>query len=164
MAKRVAYCAMLSALAMVFGYVEALIPFSFGVPGMKLGIANLVIVVSLYLLPTYQVFFIQLIRIVLISFLFGNMSMMMYSLAGGILSFLVMRFVKKTGIFSIIGVSICGGVSHNVGQLIMAVLAVQTIKLIYYFPMLLIGGLITGWLIGMLAQRILERIKSSSNV
>ena len=164
MAKRVAYCAMLSALAMVFGYVEALIPFSFGVPGMKLGIANLVIVVSLHLLPTYQVFFIQLIRIVLISFLFGNMSMMMYSLAGGILSFLVMRFVKKTGIFSIIGVSICGGVSHNVGQLIMAVLAVQTIKLIYYFPMLLIGGLITGWLIGMLAQRILERIKSSSNV
>ena len=155
---------MLSALAMVFGYVEALIPFSFGVPGMKLGIANFVIVVSLYLLPTYQVFFIQLIRIVLISFLFGNMSMMMYSLAGGILSFLVMRFVKKTGIFSIIGVSICGGVSHNVGQLIMAVLAVQTIKLIYYFPMLLIGGLITGCLIGMLAQRILERIKSSSNV
>ena len=155
---------MLSALAMVFGYVEALIPFSFGVPGMKLGIANLVIVVSLYLLPTYQVFFIQLIRIVLISFLFGNMSMMMYSLAGGILSFLVMRFVKKTGIFSIIGVSICGGVSHNVGQLIMAVLAVQTIKLIYSFPLLLIGGLITGWLIGMLAQRILERIKSSSNV
>lgn len=164
MAKRVAYCAMLSALAMVFGYVEALIPFSFGVPGMKLGIANLVIVVSLYLLPTYQVFFIQLIRIVLISFLFGNMSMMMYSLAGGILSFLVMRFVKKTDIFSIIGVSICGGVSHNVGQLIMAVLAVQTIKLIYYFPMLLMGGLITGCLIGMLAQRILERIKSSSNV
>ena len=155
---------MLSALAMVFGYVEALIPFSFGVPGMKLGLANFVIVVSLYLLPTYQVFFIQLIRIVLISFLFGNMSMMMYSLAGGILSFLVMRFVKKTGIFSIIGVSICGGVSHNVGQLIMAVLAVQTIKLIYYFPMLLIGGLITGCLIGMLAQRILERIKSSSNV
>ena len=155
---------MLSALAMVFGYVEALIPFSFGVPGMKLGIANLVIVVSLYLLPTYQVFFIQLIRIVLISFLFGNMSMMMYSLAGGILSFLVMRFVKKTGIFLIFLVSICGGVSHNVGQLIMAVLAVQTIKLIYYFPMLLIGGLITGWLIGMLAQRILERIKSSSNV
>ncbi len=155
---------MLSALAMVFGYVEALIPFSFGVPGMKLGIANLVIVVSLYLLPTYQVFFIQLIRIVLISFLFGNMSMMMYSLAGGILSFLVMRFVKKTDIFSIIGVSICGGVSHNVGQLIMAVLAVQTIKLIYYFPMLLMGGLITGCLIGMLAQRILERIKSSSNV
>ncbi len=164
MAKRVAYCAMLSALAMVFGYVEALIPFSFGVPGMKLGIANLVIVVSLHLLPTYQVFFIQLIRIVLISFLFGNMSMMMYSLAGGILSFLVMRFVKKTGIFSIIGVSICGGVSHNVGQLIMAVLAVQTIKLIYYFPMLLIGGLITGCLIGMLAQRILERIKSCSIV
>ena len=164
MAKRVAYCAMLSALAMVFGYVEALIPFSFGVPGMKLGIANLVIVVSLHLLPTYQVFFIQLIGIVLISFLFGNMSMMMYSLAGGILSFLVMRFVKKTGIFSIIGVSICGGVSHNVGQLIMAVLAVQTIKLIYYFPMLLIGGLITGCLIGMLAQRILERIKSCSIV
>ena len=88
--KRVAYCALLTALAMIFGYVEALIPFGFGIPGVKLGLANIVIVLALYILPACQVFAIQLMRIVLVSFLFGNLSMMLYSLAGGMLSLVVM--------------------------------------------------------------------------
>ena len=154
MAKRVAYCAMLTALAMIFGYVEALIPFNFGIPGVKLGLANLVIVVALYLLPAHQVFFIQIARIVLVSFLFGNLSMMLYSLAGGLLSFLVMSLLKKAGGFSAIGVSIAGGVTHNIGQLIVAMLVVQNMKIAYYASVLMIAGLITGGLIGMLAQRI----------
>lgn len=154
MAKRVAYCAMLTALAMIFGYVEALFPFNFGIPGVKLGLANLVIVVALYLLPAHQVFFIQITRIVLVSFLFGNLSMMLYSLAGGLLSFLVMSLLKKTGGFSVIGVSIAGGVTHNIGQLIVAMLVVQNMKIAYYASVLMIAGLITGGLIGMLAQRI----------
>ena len=154
MAKRVAYCAMLTALAMIFGYVEALIPFNFGIPGVKLGLANLVIVVALYLLPAHQVFFIQIARIVLVSFLFGNLSMMLYSLAGGLLSFLVMSLLKKAGGFSVIGVSIAGGVMHNIGQLIVAMLVVQNMKIAYYASVLMIAGLITGGLIGMLAQRI----------
>jgi len=158
MAKRVAFCAMLTALAMIFGYVEALIPFSFGIPGIKLGLANLVIVVALYLCPAYQVLFIQAARIVLVSFMFGNMSMMLYSLAGGILSFLVMCLLKKIKGFSITGVSIAGGVSHNIGQLCVAAFVVQNFKLVYYLPVLMIAGLITGCIIGMLAQKIKSSI------
>ena len=163
MAKRAAYCAMLTALAMIFGYVEALIPFNFGIPGVKLGLANLVIVVALYLLPAHQVFFIQLARIVVVSFLFGNLSMMLYSLAGGLLSFLVMSLLKKAGGFSVIGVSIAGGVTHNIGQLIVAMLVVQNMKIAYYASVLMIAGLITGGLIGMLAQRIQLHINQNQN-
>ena len=163
MAKRAAYCAMLTALAMIFGYVEALIPFNFGIPGVKLGLANLVIVVALYLLPAHQVFFIQLARIVVVSFLFGNLSMMIYSLAGGLLSFLVMCLLKKAGGFSVIGVSIAGGVTHNIGQLIVAMLVVQNMKIAYYASVLMIAGLITGGLIGMLAQRIQLHINQNQN-
>ena len=154
MTKRIAYCAMLTALAMIFGYVEVLIPFGFGIPGAKLGIANIVIVLALYILPAHQALFIQLARIVLVSFLFGNMSMMLYSLAGGILSFLVMCILKNIKGFSITGVSIAGGVSHNVGQLVVAVLVVQNLKLAFYLPALLIAGLVTGGLIGMVAYKI----------
>lgn len=152
--KRVAYCAVLTALALIFGYVEVLIPFGFGIPGVKLGLANIVIVLALYMLPAYQAFMIQLMRIVLVSFLFGNLSMMIYSLAGGMLSFLVMWLVKKGDTFSIIGVSIAGGVSHNIGQLIVAVLAVQNLRVAFYVPALMIAGLVTGCLIGLLAGRI----------
>ena len=120
--KSVAYCAMLTALAMIFGYVEALVPFHFGLPGVKLGVANIVIVLALYQLPVGQVFAIQVMRIVLVSFLFGNVSMMLYSLAGGILSLLIMLLLKKTNWFSITGISIVGGVSHNLGQLAVALL------------------------------------------
>lgn len=145
---------MLTALAMIFGYVEALIPFGFGIPGVKLGIANIVIVLALYMLPAYQVFLIQLARIVLVSFMFGNMSMMIYSLAGGMLSLLVMTLLKKIKGFSITGVSIAGGVSHNIGQLAVAVLAVQNVKIAFYFPVLMAAGLLTGCMVGMLAYKI----------
>ncbi len=145
---------MLTALAMIFGYVEALIPFGFGIPGIKLGIANIVIVLALYMLPAYQALLIQLARIVLVSFLFGNMAMMIYSLAGGILSFFVMLLLKKAKGFSITGVSIAGGVSHNIGQLAVAVLTVQNVRIAFYAPVLLIAGLLTGCLIGMLAYRV----------
>ncbi len=152
--KRAAYCAMLTALAMIFGYVEALIPFGFGIPGVKLGLANIVIVLALYILPAYQALAIQLMRIVLVSFLFGNLSMMIYSLAGGILSFLVMCLLKRMKGFSVTGVSIAGGVSHNIGQLTVAVLVVQNLKIAFYFPALMLAGLVTGGVIGILADRI----------
>lgn len=152
--KRVAYCALLTALAMIFVYVEALIPFGFGIPGVKLGLANIVIVLALYMLPACQVFAIQLMRIVLVSFLFGNLSMMLYSLAGGMLSLVVMLLLNRRDVFSITGVSIAGGVSHNIGQLIVAALVVQNLKIMFYFPIMIMAGLITGCLIGVLACRI----------
>lgn len=152
--KRVAYCALLTALAMIFGYVEAMIPFGFGIPGVKLGLANIVIVLALYILPACQVFAIQLMRIVLVSFLFGNLSMMLYSLAGGMLSLVVMLLLNRRDVFSITGVSIAGGVSHNIGQLIVAALVVQNLKIMFFFPIMIMAGLITGCLIGVLACRI----------
>lgn len=153
MAKRAAYCAMLTALAMIFGYVESLIPFHVGIPGMKLGLANIVIVVALYLLPVRQVLLIQTARIVAVAFLFGNMSMMLYSLAGGFLSLLVMALLKRAGGFSMTGVSIAGGVSHNVGQLAVAAAVIEDFKVLSYLPVLLAAGLATGCLTGMLAGR-----------
>lgn len=155
MSKRVANIGMLIALAMIFSYVEALLPINFGIPGVKLGVANLVIVTSLYLLKSKDVWCLSLLRILLIGFLFGNGVSIIYSLAGGILSLLVMLLLKTKGGFSIIGVSIAGGVSHNVGQLMAASCIVGNLHIAYYLPVLLIAGLITGAIIGVLSDKIL---------
>jgi heptaprenyl diphosphate synthase len=152
--KSVAHCGTLTALAMIFGYVEALIPFHFGIPGVKLGLPNIITVFALYTLPVYQVFAIQVMRIVLVSFLFGSLSMMLYSLAGGLLSLVVMVLLKKKKWLSIAGVSLAGGVSHNIGQLAVAVLVVQNLKIAFYLPALLASGLVTGGLIGMLVHKV----------
>lgn len=160
MAKKVSFCAILVALALVFSYVEAMIPFNFGIPGIKLGIANLVIVIGLYLLKPHEVLIISVVRILLAGFMFGSGMSIIYSLAGGLLSFAVMLLLKKMKGFSILGVSIAGGVCHNVGQLLMAVLVVQNIKIGYYAPALLISGAVTGTIIGIVSGRILVAIRS----
>lgn len=159
MAKRVAYTAILIALAMIFSYVEVLIPFHFGIPGIKLGLANLVVVIAIYILKPAQVMVISVARIVLVSFLFGNMSSMLYSLAGGILSFFVMLLLKKIKGFSMLGVSIAGGVSHNVGQLLLAAVVVENMSVFYYMPVLLVAGVITGMLIGVVAKKVSVHIR-----
>lgn len=159
MAKRVAYTAILIALAMIFSYVEVLIPFHFGIPGIKLGLANLVVVIALYILKPAQVMVISIARIVLVSFLFGNMSSMLYSLAGGILSFFVMWLMKKIKGFSMLGISIAGGVSHNVGQLLLAAVVVENMSVFYYMPVLLVAGVITGMLIGVVAKKVSVHIR-----
>lgn len=159
MAKKVAYSAILVALAMIFSYVEVLIPFHFGIPGIKLGLANLVVVIALYLLKPSQAFDISVARIVLVSFLFGSMSSLLYSLTGGILSFVVMLFLKRIKGFSVIGISIAGGVSHNVGQLLAAAVVVENMSVFYYMPVLLIAGLITGMLIGIVAKRVCKHLR-----
>lgn len=154
MSRKVASCGILVALAMIFSYVEVLIPISFGVPGLKLGVANLVVVAGLYFLKPREVLVISVIRILLMSWMFGNGMSLIYSLAGGLLSFMVMVLIKEKFGFGIIGVSIAGGVSHNVGQLLAAACVVQNTKILYYFPVLLIAGVITGALIGTLASKI----------
>lgn len=159
MTKKIAYSAMLVALAMIFSYVECLIPFSFGIPGIKLGLANLVVVVGLWILPPCQVFWILTVRIVLVSFLFGNMSAMIYSLAGGIFSFLIMYLLRKCKGLSQIGISMAGGVSHNIGQLAVAAYVVENLHVFYYAPVLLIAGLVTGMLIGIVGQRVCQYLK-----
>ncbi|MBQ6788344.1 MAG: Gx transporter family protein [Lachnospiraceae bacterium] len=159
MAKKVAYSAILVALAMIFSYVEVLIPFHFGIPGIKLGLANLVVVIALYLLKPSQAFSISVVRIVLVAFLFGSMPSMIYSLAGGVLSFTVMLLLKKSKGFSMMGISIAGGVSHNVGQLLVAAIVVENMSVFYYMPVLLVAGLITGMLIGIVAKKVCRHLR-----
>lgn len=156
--KKTAYCAMLTALAMIFSYIETLIPLSFGIPGIKIGLANLVVLTGLYFMPAGWVFTVLVLKVTLMSFLFGNLSMLIYSMAGGILSFLVMLAVKRAKGFSIIGVSIAGGVSHNIGQLAVAVLVVESMAPLSYLPVLMLAGTAAGMVIGMVAYRVREHI------
>lgn len=161
-AARVAYAAVFIALALIFSYVETLIPINFAIPGIKLGLANLVIMVGLFLMPAGEVLLISVARILLVGFLFGNGASILYSLAGGLLSFAVMLLLLRVTKLSILGISICGGTAHNIGQLIVAALVVQNFKMVYYLPVLLVAGVVTGTLIGILAGRIvpvLERFR-----
>ena len=156
--RRVSSGAMLVALAMIFSYVESLIPFHIGIPGVKLGLANLIVVVALYKMGTEEAYALSVARIVLSGFLFANLFSIIYSLAGGMLSLTVMVFLKKKGWFSVYGVSLAGGVMHNVGQLLIAMLIVETFSVSYYLPVLLVAGAITGLVIGILAEAMLKRL------
>ena len=158
MKNRVAYFGVFSALALIFSYVESLIPFSIGIPVVKLGLANLIIVIALYKMPLSQVYLLCVVKVLLSGFLFGNYFSILYSLAGGLLSLSVMAVLKKTGGFSVAGISIAGGVFHNIGQLIVAMFVVETFQVVYYFPVLLIAGLLTGFLIGITAKEMLKRL------
>lgn len=160
MKNKVAYFGVFVALALIFSYVETLIPIHFGIPGVKLGLANLIIVIALYKMKTRDVYMLSVTRVVLAGFLFGNLASILYSLAGGILSLTVMILLKKNGKFSVMGISIAGGVFHNIGQLITAMLVVETFSVSYYFPVLLISGLITGAVIGIVANEMLKRLSA----
>ena len=152
---KVAYFGVFTALALIFSYVETLIPINFGIPGAKLGLANLVIVTVLYKARWQDAFLLSVIRIVLAGFIFGNLFAILYSLAGGLLSLAAMTMIKQRGSFSVIGVSMAGGVTHNIGQLIVAMLVVETYQVGYYLPVLMISGLVTGALIGLVCKEVL---------
>ena len=143
MKNRVAYFGVFTALALIFSYIETLVPISFGIPGVKLGLANLIIVIALYKIPLREVYVLSIVRVLLSGVLFGNYFSIAYSLAGGLLSLTVMALLKKTGGFSVIGISIAGGVCHNIGQLVVAMIVVETFAMSYYMPVLLVAGLIT---------------------
>ncbi len=160
--KRLAICAALTALALIFSYVEVLIPFSFGIPGIKLGLANIVVLISIYTLGPKYGLFINIARICLSALMFGNTFSALYALSGGLLSLAVMLLTKKAGVFSVIGVSMAGGVFHNLGQLMVAVAVMQTVKIMYYFPVLLISGMITGILTGFIAALVLRALRQVS--
>ena len=148
-----------TALALLFSYIESLIPFHIGIPGVKLGLANLIIVIALYKMNARQAFLLSVTRIVLTGFLFGNLFSILYSLAGGMLSLIVMILLKKQNGFSVMGVSVAGGVFHNVGQLVIAMLVTESLNLFYYVPVLMISGLITGIFIGIIANEMLKRLR-----
>lgn len=157
-AKRAAVSAILACLALIFSYVEAIIPFSAGIPGVKLGIANLVILIALYEMGPRYAFAVNAVRILVAGLLFNGLFGALYSLAGGLLSFLVMWGLKKTGLFSMTGVSMAGGVAHNMGQLLVASAIVANLKMFLYFPILMFSGLASGIAIGIVSQIIYQRV------
>lgn len=158
-AKKAAFLGMLTALAFILSYIESLIPVFVGIPGVKIGLANLTVMVALYTLGVKWAVPLSIIRILLTGFTFGSMASMMYSLAGGVVSLLVMILFYYADIFTEKGVSILGGVAHNLGQLLMAVLVIKNGKLFVYFPVLCISGTLAGILIGILADMIIKRVK-----
>ena len=158
MKNKIAYWGVFLALALVCSYVESLIPISFGIPGVKLGLTNIVVILMLYTIGAKDAILISVLRIILAGFMFGNAFSILYSLAGGILSFVVMLLLKNTGKLKILSISTAGGISHNVGQLIVAALVVENYNILFYVPVLIIAGIITGFLIGLLAGEIVLRI------
>lgn len=157
--KKIPYYGLFAALAILMGYVEMLIPVPVPIPGVKLGLANVIIIIMMYFMDTKSAFFVSLIRVVLSGLLFAGFAGLLYSLAGAMLSFAVMALLKKTDKFSIVGVSIAGGVFHNVGQIIVAALAVENVRMAYYLPFLLVSGVVTGMLIGIVAKTALGYLK-----
>lgn len=158
-ARRVALYGMLTALAFILSYVESLVPVTLGIPGVKLGLANLVVVIALYTLDLKGAFVISVVRIVLSGLTFGGLFSMLYSLAGGLLSFAVMAILSRKKVFGTVGVSVCGGVAHNIGQLLVAMAVLETESVWYYFPVLLISGSVAGVLIGLLGGWMTGRIQ-----
>lgn len=160
-AKKVATYGLLVALAFILSYIESLFPLSLAIPGIKLGLANLVVVIALYSMGVKDALLLSMLRILLVGFTFGNLSMMLYSLAGGMLSWLLMTIFRKTKLFGMTGVSIIGGIAHNIGQIGVAILVVETFDIAYYLPFLMISGVLTGAVIGILGAMINKRIKIS---
>lgn len=159
--RTVALCGVMTALAMIFSYVESLIPIPVPVYGVKLGVANIAIITVMYAIGNKEALIINCIRITLTAVLFGNFNSFIFSMAGGLLSFVVMVILKRTKTFSIIGVSVAGGVFHNVGQIIAAIFIMETGAIIYYLPVLVAAGIITGIIIGIVSAQVAKRVKAA---
>lgn len=158
-AQFVARVALMAALALIFSYVEAIIPYSPGVPGIKLGIANIVTVIALYKFGTKEAVAVSIIRIVIAGLLFNGLFGMLYSLAGAAISLIGMVLLKKTDLFSVVGVSMAAGVLHNLGQLLMASALISDLRIFFYFPVLLFSGIAAGIVVGIISASILKSLK-----
>ncbi len=158
MKNKTAFLGIFASLAIIFGYVESLIPVFAGIPGIKLGLANLAVLFILKKYSIKEAAMVSVVRILVIGFMFGNLFSIVYSLAGAALSLTVMTLLLRFSDLSLIGISVAGGVTHNIGQLIVAALVVENLSVFLYFPALLVSGVITGILIGWLTQQTADRI------
>ena len=157
--KKIATSALMIALAMILSFVESQIPSFFPIPGIKLGLANIAVIFALYRLSIKDAIVVSLIRVVVVSTLFGTSLTLAYSLSGAVLSLLIMVLLKKLDRFSIVGVSVAGGISHNIGQIIMAIILMHNSVISYYLPFLIMSGVVTGVVIGLVSAKIVERVK-----
>ena len=159
--KELTFHGLMIALALILSYLEMLVPPFFAVPGMKLGLTNLVVLVMLYTKGAKSAVFINIVRILLVSLLFGNGMSFIYSLCGGLLSGAVMILLKKTDRFSSVAVSIAGGVSHNIAQILAAMLLLGTASIAWYLVVLWFTGIASGAVIGILGGLICKKLQNA---
>jgi len=158
--KKLAVLGLSTAVALILAYVESMLPPLFqAIPGIKIGLPNIIIVFVLYRFGVKEAAVVSLVRMLAVSFMFGNMMALVYSLAGAFLSMLIMVVLKKLNFLSVVGVSVAGGVFHNVGQILTAMLLLGTAELGYYLIVLAITGTISGVFIGMLGVILLRYFK-----
>ncbi len=153
---------LLTSLAMIFSYIEFLIPFNLGIPGIKLGLANIVIIMTLYCIGTKYSFAVNVMRVLLSGLLFSGMFGCMYAMTGALLSLSVMSLLKKTGLFSVIGVSVAGGITHNLAQVITASFVVSNLNVFGYFPLLIFSGLVCGFVNGLISHSVMQHLPSDA--
>lgn len=159
--RKIARMGLLTALALILSYVESLIPVFVAVPGVKMGLANIVVVFALYTLGPGEAAIVSIIRVLLSSLLFGSILSLSYSAAGAVISLLSMIILMKTKIFGVTSVSVTGGVFHNLGQILVACLVLETDVLLYYLPVLILSGTITGAVIGIASSIVIKRLQKS---
>jgi len=156
---RIALSGLLVALMLVLGYVESLIPVAAGIPGIKLGLSNGILIFAIYMLGIPTAFLLMVLKVVLSGLMFGGVSAMMYAMAGGLVSMVAMSLLSRVkGIHPVV-VSMMGGVGHNVGQVGLAMIMLNTPKLLYYMALLMIVGLICGALTGVCADSVMKHLK-----
>ncbi len=157
--KSTALMAVFASLAIVFSYVEVLIPFNIGIPGIKLGIANIGIILALYILGGREAIVVNFIRIFVIALFFGNIYSFAFSFVGGISATFVMILLKKSKSLNIMTVSVTGAVVHNTGQLLVAFCIVRRVAVLYYSPVLILAGIITGLIIGYISAVVIKKVR-----
>ena len=157
-ASKLSLAALSVSLAMILSFVESQIPAFVSIPGIKMGLANIVVIYALYKLGWKYASVISLVRVLLVGILFGNGVSLIYSLAGACVSFLVMVLLKRCKVFSTTAVSVAGGVAHNMAQIGMACIIMETNLLTYYAPFLLLSGTLAGIAIGVIAGIMLKRV------
>ena len=158
MAKKVSLYGILVSLAFIASYIEVLIPFNFHIPGMKLGLANIAVLIALYTGGTKAGITVSIIRIILVGLTFGNPYSAIYGLSGGVLSLVAMILLKRTDFFGMTGVSMAGGVAHNLGQLLCAMILLKLPAVFTYLSYLILVGTVTGALIGIIDEEVLKRL------
>lgn len=156
--KKLTILSLLISVAMILSYVESLVPAFVAVPGVKVGLSNIVAVFALYTLGASGAVTVSVIRVFLSSLLFGNFAMMIYSLAGAVLALMFMIIIKTVDAFSEIGVSVVGGVMHNAGQIIAAAFMMENAGIAYYMVPLVISGTVAGVAVGLVSALLIKRI------
>ena len=164
-AQNIALSGLLTSLMLVFGLIERQFPLTAAIPGVKLGLANSVLLYSLYMLGVKQSFILMLLKALMSWLIYTNMNAMFYSLGGGLFSLVVMILISRMKGVSIIGVSALGAVFFNVGQILVAVVMLNTPQLIVtYLPILMVSGVVTGVLTGVVAQMVMKHLKSMGGI